>query len=132
MTAIPKFTGIIKQGKPMLANMTKYRAYLAGFKEDAEIELILRKRTKKRTNPQNRYYWGIVVPMLAENFGYTKDEMHEALKWLFLRKPDADPPTVGSTAKLQTKEFAAYIEQIQTWAATEHGIVIPDPDEMDY
>lgn len=132
MTATPKFPGTIKSGKPMLDNLHKYRAYLAGFKEGTRIELVLRKQTKRRTDPQNRYYFGVVVPMLGEHFGYTKDETHEALKWLFLQKPDANPPTVGSTAKLDTQGFNAYIEQIQAWAAQEHGVIVPDPDEVDY
>ena len=38
-------------------------------------------------------------------------------------------PKVKSTTKLSTKEFNEYIEQIQVWAASEHGVVIPDPNE---
>lgn len=129
--AIPKFPGTIKNGKPILDNLPKYRAYLSAFKEEARIELILRKQAKKRTDPQNRYYWGVVVPMLSEHFGYTKEEMHEALKWQFLKKPEANPPTVGSTRKLSTEEFNNYIESIQVWAASEYSIVIPDPNEVE-
>lgn len=132
MTATPKFPGTIKDGKPVLDNIRKYRAYLAGFKEGARIELVLRKQTKKRTDPQNRFYWGVVIPMLAEHFGYSKDEMHEALKWKFLQKPGANPPTVGSTKKMDTVKFNAYIEQIQVWAAQEYSIIIPDPNEVEY
>jgi len=127
----PKFPGTIKDGKPILDNLPKYRAYLSAFKEGARIELILRRATKKRTDPQNRYYWGVVVPMLAEHFGYTKDEMHEALKWQFLKKPEAAPPTVGSTRKLTTEQFNEYIESIQIWAASEFSVVVPDPNEVD-
>jgi hypothetical protein len=127
--AIPKFPGFIKNGAPVLDNTAKFRAYLSSFKNGARIELILRKLSKKRTNPQNRYYWGVVVPMLGKHFGYTKSEMHEALKWQFLRKPEADPPTVGSTRKLTTEQFNEYIETIQIWSASEYSVVIPDPNE---
>ena len=99
------------------------------MKEGARIELVLRKESKKRSDPQNKYYWGVVIPTLGEHFGYTKDEMHDALKWLFLQKPESDPPTVGSTAKMSTEEFNQYIEMIQVWAASDHSVVIPDPDE---
>lgn len=131
MTTTPKFPGTIKSGKPILDNLYKYRAYLAGFKEGTRIELVLRRQTKRRTDPQNKYYWGCIVPILGEHFGYTKEEMHEALKWLFLRKPESDPPTVGSTAKLDTRAFNEYIEQIQMWAAENFAIVIPDPEEIE-
>lgn len=129
--ATPKFIGVIRDGKPRLHNMGKYRAYLQSFAEETPIELTLKKYKPRRTDPQNKYYWGVVVPMLADNFGYTKDEMHDALKWLFLRKPEAEPPTVGSTAKLDTKGFNEYIEKIQIYAASEHSVVIPDPDEAE-
>lgn len=127
----PKFPGIIKDGKPILDNLPKYRAYLSAFKEGTRVDLILKKQTKKRSNKQNKYYWHVVIEILREYFGYSKDEMHEALKWQFLRKPDSNPPTVGSTRKLSTEEFNTYIESIQIWAASEFSVVVPDPNEVD-
>lgn len=84
-----------------------------------------------RSDRQNRYYWAVVVELLASELGYTKDEMHEALKWKFLRI-ERDLPTVKSTSKLNTKEMEEYHAQIRMWASAELGIFIPDPNSIDY
>ena len=78
---------------------------------------------KSRTHWQNRYYHGVVIKTLLEDEmfgGYTKDDVHTTLKILF---------KVKSTAKLSTIEFTEYIDSIIRWAAEEHQIRIPDPDE---
>jgi len=45
------------------------------------IEINIEKSQKKRSSFQNRYYWGVIVAMLADHTGYTKEEMHEILKY---------------------------------------------------
>ena len=104
--------------------------YLLAIK-DGPARITIEKYRPKRTDPQNRYYWSVVVGTVAQHCGYTDDEAHEALKWLFLRKrsEDGKPATVRSTAKLNTQEFEEYLESIKRWAATELQIYIPDPNE---
>jgi len=81
-----------------------------------------------RTNRQNKYYWGVVLPLSGEHFGYYPDEMHEAFKLLFLRRnEDGRPETLKSTSSLTTKEFVEYVDRCRHWAA-EHGIYIPDAE----
>lgn len=90
------------------------------------------KEKVNRTNPQNRYYWGQVVGIPASEIGYTPEELHEAYKWMFLKKSSDDhtkPPTVRSTASLTTAEFSEYIEKCRQWCA-ENGYVVPDPSEV--
>lgn len=82
----------------------------------------------------NRYYWGIVLELLAEHCGYTREEMHEALKFKFLRmEAESDVrfglPKVGSTAQLTNAEFLRYLEDVRIFAATELGLYIPEPNE---
>jgi hypothetical protein len=55
-------------------------------------------------------------------------EAHDALRWQFLRKMDADPPTVESTAKMEAKPFSEYVVRVVRWAASYLGVVIPDPE----
>ena len=104
--------------------------YLLTIK-DGPARITIEKYRPKRTDPQNRYYWSVVVGTVAQHCGYTDDEAHEALKWLFLRKrsEDGKPATVRSTAKLNTQEFEEYLESIKRWAATDLQIYIPDPNE---
>jgi len=105
----------------------------ARFKEGQEGLLSIEKLFRQRSIQQNRYYWGCIVDILAEEFGYTKEECHEALKWQFLRKhEEGKPDTVKSTTELSTIEFNEYNDQIKVWASTEYGIVIPDPNQVDF
>ena len=132
---IPKFLGKKTNGKFHFdrGEENRYRAYLHGIKEGAAIFLAIGHKNKAtvRSEQQNRYYWGVVVDLLALHTGYTSDEMHEALKMKFLlvKRPKL-PDTVMSTAKLTKDQFCEYIENIQRWAAQEMGCVIPDPDSV--
>lgn len=56
--------------------------------------------------------------------------MHEALKWLFLKKRIAPIPTVISTTKLNTAQFTDYIERIKRWATMNYNIYLPDPEDV--
>ena len=88
---------------------------------------------EKRTNPQNKYYWGVVLPIISLETGYTVDETHEVLKQMFLQKEIVNRKTgqvnrvTDSTAMQDTKQFAEYIDKIVMWAMTELDCYIPDP-----
>ena len=127
---VPIFTGIIDKGKLILDQPQKYLVHLASL-ENRRVELILRKRRSQRSIEQNRYYWGVIVEILADHFGYNPEEMHEALKFHFLKSHEDKLVTVKSTAKLSTDEFARYINQIVIWAATEYQIFIPPAGEVE-
>lgn len=132
---IPKFFGKKINGKFKFdrGEENKYYAYLYKFKDGCEITMVLAHKTKStvRSVQQNRYYWGVVVGILACHTGYTPEEMHEALKMKFLLvHRNKLPDTVKSTSNLSKDEFCEYIENIQNWAARDMGCVIPDPDSV--
>lgn len=126
---IPRFPCIIQDGKLVLDNPESFKEYLRGVK--GKHFLSLKKETKIRSSPQNKYLWGVVIPIVGKELGYTPEETHEALKWEFL-KVDGLIPKVRSTADLTTVEFEAYLDQIKIWAATFLGVYIPDPNQVDY
>jgi len=126
----PVFYGQVKKGRVVLDRPDQYLVHVASL-EGKLIELTLQKERHIRTLNQNRYYWGVVVEILANHFGYDKDEMHEALKFKFLKRhEDSALPTVGSTAKLSTVEFGDYIDTVVRWAASEYRVVIPEANEV--
>lgn len=130
----PVFAGIVDRGKIVLDDPASFALHVRGM-EKSRVELKVCKFRRNRSADQNRYYWGVVVKLLADGFGYSPEEMHEALKFKFLRVPsEAGRPleTVRSTADLTTVEFMDYIASIQTWAATEFSICIPDPNQVDF
>ena len=127
----PVFKATIQKGKVIFDRVDMFNSYVVGL-EGKEVNIVISKRKKHRTNPQNSWYWACVVAIPAEHFGYTPDEMHEAFKWMFLRKhiEDNRPLTVVSTASLSTVEFSEYVEKCRQFCA-EEGLYIPDPEEVD-
>lgn len=125
----PVFGGRIEQGSVKLDNPIRYEQYALSL-EGKRIEIVLRKEKSKRSNNQNSYYWGVVCKILGDYFGYSEDEMHEALKMKFLRTGACDLETVKSTTKLNTAEFEEFLEKVRRWAAIDYGVNIPLPNEV--
>ena len=89
---------------------------------------------KRRSDKQNRAYWPCIVTPFHQALrerGYndiSEDQSHEILKKTFLERTlhDANGEItytwVESTTKLNTKEFAEYVEQCCQLLAEEFGI----------
>ena len=97
------------------------------------IRVTVERWIKKRSLPQNRYYWSVIVALIAEDTGYTDQEAHEHLKGMFcpvrvvrLGSVEAE---IRSTTLLSTVEMSEYCERCSAFAATELGLVIPLPGE---
>lgn len=97
----------------------------------------------KRSNQQNRYYWGCVIPLVKEGLreaGYddikTDEHAHEVLKHLFLKKEIKNNNTdeviqlSKSTTELNKLEFNEFIEEVAMWASSYLSIVIPEPGKQ--
>ena len=84
------------------------------YKEYAgqSVEITVQPLGTRRNSKQNRFYWKVIVGELSKDFGYTKGEMHKALKLKF---------DINSTAKLSVSEFRDYIESIIHWASSEYN-----------
>lgn len=138
----PKFFGTIKKGKLDIVDTERdyMRRYFMTFKDNTRVDITIRKHREKRSNEQNRYYWGVVIPILANYFGHDNpEEMHEDLKLKFnpvSSKIDPEKTIGGTTTKMSTEEFyssdeTSYVERICRWAAMEYEIAIPPPKRME-
>ena len=86
----------------------------------------LKPYNKTRTDEQNKYLRGVVYPIIADYIGEEVDYIHGVMGMKFLLDKTKKSPYVKSTAKLTTKEFINYVENIKDFVAT-FGIQIPDP-----
>lgn len=121
--------GTVDKGK-ILWNDPKTLRMCIFQHEGKPVEIVIRRKRKKRSNPQNKYYRGVVIEILSEYCGYTPDEMHDAIKYKFLKKQtDGKPLTFGSTAGLTTIEFEELMSKIRIWASSELSVYIPEPNE---
>lgn len=93
----------------------------------------------QRSIPQNKFYWGLVVPMIQKGIldlgtELTKEETHEFLKARFNAQELVNQETgecvsiPRSTTALSKEAFSSYIEKIQQFGAEFLSIVIPDPN----
>ena len=117
MPKVSRFAGKINKGKLSLIDDDGFKLKLKEF--DGDVTVIIKQRGKKRSPKQNNYYRGVLVKILANDFGYTDYEMHSALKKHF---------NIKSTKRLDQGEFRDYLNKIIYWASSEYGIALPDPE----
>ena len=84
---------------------------------------------KKRSNPQNAYYWGILIKEIANETGYTPEETHAKLAYKFLLVKEGSQPFVRSTTSLKTAEMEEYNENVRRWASDFLSLYLPLPNE---
>lgn len=106
---------------------------------DGEHEIEAKTR-HQRSASQNKYYWGVVIPMVFESLNHLgwqikdKEEVHHYLTSMFLIKRIVNHDTgetiemPGKSSECTTIEFNDYIARIQKWAAEYLHINIPDPN----
>lgn len=112
---------------------------------DGEYHITIHKKSRHRSDLQMGYLWGCVYTYIAEEIGYTVDEIHEMMKDKFLKmhekvinkKGDIEEITlVRSLSKAATADrngvstvlMTEYIENIRRWAASFLYLNIPDPE----
>ena len=119
-----------KQDKQTLFNYLK--------ELDNNYIVSVKKQRNNRSNMQNNYYWACIVQPLGESLGYFPDEMHDTLKVKFasewqsieINDKQIGLQTVNSTARMNTKNFEIYANQIRIWALTELGVRLMLPNEF--
>lgn len=96
-----------------------------------QVQIVARRVGDIRNDQQNRYYWGVIIKVMASELGYTPEEMHEALKYRYLRQDFNERyPKIGSTRILDVSEMNAYMDKIIIGAAQD-GILIPEAERPD-
>jgi hypothetical protein len=132
---------IIQRSPDRIVNKEELLAVFNSLK--VGFHRLIIKDARTRSHPQNRYYWGVVIPMVKDGLreaGYdeVRDMMdaHEVVKHLHLRKRIVSKQTgdvidiAGSSAKLTIPEFNEYIERICRWSAEFLYVVIPAPNQQ--
>lgn len=138
-----EFNMVSDGGKYRVVNRKLFVQCLSSFR-GKPLTLTVERKKKKRSSPQNRYYWGVVVPIIQlglldagwDRIACSKDNVHELLKSKFL--PNREVTNLktgeimempGSTAECTTTEMMEYIDEITAFAAEFLGVQIPAPNE---
>lgn len=110
---------------------------LRGYEEGEKLEVIVRKRKSQRSIRQNKYYFGVVLKLIAEDQSEDINYVHWCMSDKFLKRVEFNRLTkketiyTPSTTKLKTDQFEKYLEAIRKWASKELNIYIPLPNEVD-
>ena len=133
---VPVWHGVITpDGKLILDARDLFAGYVKRLKNSA-VSLVLKKRSRPKSQSQLGYLWGVVYPVIAEEFGYCDYElnaMHDAIiRELRGLKPEPNPLKLRmSLAEMPHEEVSAYISDVRHWAVTNYGIVTPDAEKAE-
>lgn len=111
-----------------------------------QLVLTIEKKKNTRSLAQNRYYWGVVVPIVRAGLidaGWEREKInnseavHELLKSIFCPKRELINENTGevlelppTTTGLSTTGMMEYFADIQRWAMEFLGCTVPDPGEQ--
>ncbi len=134
------FEVIIHISNRRLVNSKDLKEVLNQLKDGRHLVTV--KDLRKRSIPQNSYYWGVCVPLVRKGLydnGFdevrTNDDAHEVMKHVLLKKEMVSKQTgeafiiAGSTKELNIPDMNAYIERVCRWAAEYLNVYIPSPNE---
>ena len=98
-------------------------------------EVTIKHYRKKRSNPQNKYHWGVIIDIICKDTGNDPNDIHEYLLGEHVGWETYD--VLGTLKKrpsrrshdMSTEEFENFNEWCRAFAATNLGMVIPLPGE---
>ncbi|MCD8386248.1 MAG: hypothetical protein LUD17_05080 [Bacteroidales bacterium] len=121
--------------KDGVVSMEKSFEFLCSQLRNGTYTLSIKRKVTPRTENQNRLYW-LWLGALELESGSPKDAWHEYFKGKFLSYTTIvkgrEVRMPGSTAYLNTEQFANYLNKIQSEVATEWGITLPLPADRYY
>lgn len=111
--------------------------------EGKDIEVTLQLKRKSRSNNQNSYYWGVVLPLVQDGLKEATGEVRDInsihyqilLPLLSVNREIVNTETGQviseklTSSEMTTTEFMEYVISIQQWAAEFLNINIPDPNQ---
>ena len=104
-----------------------YQTQINKFKTGEKVSIYISSRKPKRSEAQNRYYWGVYLPLIANETGERDlDRLHILFKGKFLTTGivyvlGEKVRITKSTASLSKNDFSEYIMAIEA----ETGVQAP-------
>jgi len=136
-----ELTGTVSDSTLKLHNRKLFDTLLCQF-NGKDVIIKIQKQKKIRSNYQNRYYFGVVIPIIQQGLfdvqaeWLSVDEIHAFLKQNFNYKELVNKRTgevvavAKTTADLATIEFEEYLDRCRAFADEFLNIIIPMPNEQ--
>jgi len=135
-----KTIGKIEKGKLNIAKRNDFIKAIQSF-NDCSVNIIIEKQYKKRSEQENKYYWGGIIPFFRQGYKDTtgqdidSETAHNTLKnecnynELINTKTGEVKKIPKSTAQLTTVEFEEYLQKCREFIYEWFGIDTPLPGE---
>lgn len=108
-----------------------YMRYLANtFHEGDELEIIVKKKSKRKSRDLEKYYWCVVVPMYAEFQGCTPAEGHRELLKECAPKDERGNKITTSDPDFSLALHCQYVQICRDHMARDLGVLTPDPERV--
>ena len=127
---------VFKRNRNLVLNAIKYF-------NGKDVVITFSKPKKSRSNNQNRFYWGVVLPLVQNGLLYATGELrsvdnihYKILLPLFAPLNEIVNKDTGeciserlTSSEMTTTQFMEYIMEVQKWSAEFLSIDIPNPNE---
>lgn len=130
---IPIFRATVKNAQLLLKHPANFRKYLLSFRNNTDVDITVKRHEETISDPLRKYYFKVVMGILSEDTGHSKEQCHEAMKikfsseeidgMLIVHSVFSNESKMGITRK---KEFIAEVKQ---WMWDFRELTVPDPGE---
>ena len=129
----------VKNGS-LTRNRNLIKDAIATF-EGKQIVIKIEKFKKKRSTQQNRFYYGVIIPIVQnclKEAGHimTSESTHDLIKLKFLKEALFVNETTGevierikSTTELSTSQFIDLLAEINNFTFEYFGVTLPSPND---
>lgn len=129
----------VKNGS-LTRNVNLIKDAIATF-EGKQIVIKIEKAKKKRSTQQNRFYYGVIIPIVQnclKEAGHimTNESTHDLIKLKFLKETLFVNETTGevierikSTTELSTSQFMDLLAEINNFTFEYFGVSLPSPND---
>jgi hypothetical protein len=127
----PRHYGDAKNGKFYAKDSDRLMRDLLA--NEGPLYVTLHRDRPGKSNNQNRYYRGVIVPWVAEKIGCSEQKAHAIIGQLFFIWYDDDGYAYvrsSENAEWSTTEWEDKMRNIREWAYDEWECLIPLPNEV--
>jgi len=100
--------------------------------KNGRYSLVLQRHREKRSLSANNLLW-LWLTCIERETDTPKQDIHDYYCGLFLSRPTVingiDVVVTGGTSRLDTAQFAEFLNKVQADAAAEFGITLPQPED---
>ena len=132
-----KFKLLTTKDRKLELNTERINIYVSKWKPFTPIEVEIKRRVPRKSDPLRKYYFGLVLPTFMDYLGYEKDEkmlFHRQLKIVYFQiKPDKKgiyrnvPSVFSNESEIPVPEKKRFVDWVIR-AAAKKGCYVPDPD----